>query len=285
MNPKSVASDLTRPVADFDVANDLPGSDAVSAYQRDGVVCLRNAHNARWLALIEQGIGSALAGQSEDLDIVRKPDDSGRFSFSSQAWQQVEPFRQFIFESRAPDLAWPFLDSAALMLFYDFLVIKEAGAASATTPWHQDQAYYPLHGTSVINCWTALDPIPIETALRFWKGSHAEDRVYQAVDFAGEGDYRHRQADRSPPPDIDADPSVDILATELAPGDMLVWSSCTFHSAPGNTLDQRRAAFSINWIGDGVTFHDIPSLQSYRAEGVTEGMPITCEKFPVVRQR
>ncbi|SVB55845.1 uncharacterized protein METZ01_LOCUS208699, partial [marine metagenome] len=57
------------------------------------------------------------------------------------------------------------------------------------------------------------------------------------------------------------------------------------HSAPGNALDQRRAAFSINWIGDGVTFHDIPSLQSYRAEGVTEGMPITCEKFPVVRQR
>ena len=281
----SPVSHVNGSVTEFDVADGLPGSDAVSAYHRDGVVCLRTAYDAGWLSLIEEGIDLALSGRSEDLDIVRKPGDSGQFSFSSQAWRQVEPFRQFIFESRAPDLAWPFLDSTVLTLFYDFLLIKEAGAVSAKTPWHQDQAYYPLNGTQVINCWTALDPIPVQTALQFWKGSHAERRVYQAVDFAGESDYRHLQSHRPPPPDIDRQPAADILTTELAPGDMLVWNSCTFHSAPGNTLDRRRAAFSINWVGDGVTFHDIPSLQTYRADGLTEGMHINCDKFPVVRKR
>ena len=145
-------------------------------------------------------------------------------------------------------------------------------------------AYYTLHGDRVINCWTALDAIPIETALRFWKASHAAGIVYQAANFAGDSNYRHLQSDRPPPPDIDGDKTAEILSTHLAPGDMLIWNSRTFHCAPGNTLDQRRAAFALNWVGDGVTFHDIPSLQTYRDEGIKEGMPIACDKFPVVRR-
>ena len=271
-------------IAEYPVQDRLPGEDAVQAYERDGVVCLRNAHAASWLAIVEEGIEAALAGASEDLDIVEKAGDNGRFTFSSQAWQQVEPFRRFIFDSRAPDLAWPFLRSKTLTLFYDFLLIKEARTAQASTPWHQDHAYYPLSGNRVINCWTALDTIPIETALRFWKGSHASGTIYNAVDFAGDPDYRHSRSGRQPPPDIDNEPNADILSIDLAPGDMLVWNSRTFHSAPGNTLDRRRAAFSLNWVGDGVTFCDIPSLQSYRTTGLVEGMPIAGNKFPVLRQ-
>ena len=168
-------------------------------------------------------------------------------------------------------------------LFYDFLLIKEAGTANANTPWHQDHAYYPLHGVGVINCWTALDPIPMETALRFRAGSHREARIYQAANFAGDTDYRHARSDRPVIPDIDDDPATRILATELQPGDMLAWDSYTFHSAPGNTLNQRRAAFSINWASDAIRFHDIPCLASYRAPELTEGSSITCDKFPLVR--
>lgn len=275
----------TGEVSAFSITDRLPGTDAVQAFDRDGVVCLRHAYGPEWLALIEEGIEAALAGCSEDLDIVRKSGDSGQFSVSSQAWRKVEPFRKFIFESRAPDIAWPFLHSDSATLFYDFLLIKEAGAEQANTPWHQDHSYYPLHGMKVINCWTALDSIPLETALRFWKGSHTDPRIFQATDFAGEGDYRHVRNDRPVAPDIDADESAEILATALEPGDMLIWSSRTFHSAPGNLLGRRRAAFSLNWVGDDVTFHDMPSLQTYRAEGITEGMPIASEKFPTVRQR
>ena len=182
-------SDITGSIVTFDVTNCTADKSAVVAYERDGVVCLRNAHSAVWLALIEQGIDEALAGGSEDIDIVDKAGDSGRFSYSSQAWQQVATFKQFIFESRLADLSWPFLKSKSLILYYDFLLIKEPGAARATTPWHQDHAYYPLRGSDVINCWTALDRIPLETALRFWRGSHTQKLIYQAVEFSGESDY------------------------------------------------------------------------------------------------
>ena len=96
----NAVSDVTGSVATFDVTACLPDEHTVAAYARDGVVCLRNAHSASWLTVIEQGIDAALAGGSEDLDIVDKAGDSGRFSYSSQAWQQVAPFRRFIFESR-----------------------------------------------------------------------------------------------------------------------------------------------------------------------------------------
>ena len=127
-------------------------------------------HDSGWLSLVEEGIEQALSGASEDVDIVEKAKDTGRFSYSSQAWQQVDAFRRAIFDSRAPDLAFALLDSNSMNLFYDFLLIKEAGTANATTPWHQDHAYYPLHGVGVVNCWTALDPIPMATACGFGRG-------------------------------------------------------------------------------------------------------------------
>ena len=270
-------------IQEFNAEHDLPGNDARLALRNDGVVCLRGAHDGEWLSLVEEGIEQALSGASENVDIVEKSGDSGRFSFSSQAWRQVDAFRQAIIESRSPDLGFSLLGTDSMNHFYDFLLIKEAGTANANTPWHQDHAYYPLHGVGVINCWTALDPIPMETALRFWAGSHREARIYQAANFAGDTDYRHARSDRPVIPDIDDDPATRILATELQPGDMLAWDSYTFHSAPGNTLNQRRAAFSINWASDAIRFHDIPCLASYRAPELTEGSSITCDKFPLVR--
>ena len=262
------------------------GPEALTAFKRDGVVCLRGAIEPEWLDVIESGIDAALSGASTDLDIVKRKGDQGAFSVSSHAWRRVEAFRRFIFESPIADLAWPFLESKSLVLFYDFLLVKQAHSDSAATPWHQDHAYYPLAGSKVINSWTALDPIPLETALRFHRGSHRPAKVYRAVSFeAPDQDYRHANFERAPPPDIDNDRDAEILATEMAPGDTLVWTSRTFHSAPGNHLERRRAAFSVNWVGDDVTYTAAPSLETYRDPSLAVGQPIASDKFPVVRQR
>lgn len=259
-------------------------SNAIEAYKRDGVVCIRNAFGRDWLALIETGIDSALSGASTNLDVVKGNGVEGDFSFSSQAWMEVEPFRQFIFDSHAADLAWPFLESKSLVLFYDFLLIKQPRSQSAATPWHQDHSYYPLSGTKVINCWTALDTIPLETALRFVRGSHRPPTLYRAVNFESSGnEYRHARGERPPPPDFDNDDNAEILSTAMQPGDMLVWNSYTFHSAPGNRRNSRRAAFSLNWVGDDVTYTDTPALDTYRDPSLSAGQPIVCAKFPCLR--
>ena len=259
-------------------------NEAVNAYKNDGVVCLRHAISQDWLDVIEQGIEQAMSGRSTDVDVVKKKGDKGSFSFSSQAWQQVDSFRQFIFDSPLADLVWPFLESKTLTLFYDFLLIKQANSDNAITPWHQDHSFYPLSGTKVINSWTALDPIPLETSLKFYAGSHLSQTLYRAVNFEDvTKDYQHARLERPVVPDIDSNDDAEILATEMNPGDLLIWNSHTFHCAPGNKLDKRRAAFSVNWTGDDVTYLSVGALETYLNPELKSGDQIISDKFPLVR--
>jgi len=169
-------------------------------------------------------------------------------------------------------------------LFYDFLLIKQAHSNNAATPWHQDHSYYQVDGTSVINSWIALDDIPLESALQFMQGSHQPGMLYRAVDFDNpENDYRHARKELPLPPDGESSGESGILSTAVKAGDMLIWYSYTLHSAPGNQLDRRRAAFSVNWLGDNVVYNDKPSLQTYRDPRLKYGQPMNCDKFPLVR--
>ena len=272
-------------VAEFLVAEGSPPwSEAIGALRRDGVVCLRQAFDHRWLEVIESGIDSALNGAAVDDAVVKRAGDRGAFFAGSRMWESVLPFRRFIFQSHAIDLFWPLLDSRTLTLFYDFLLIKDAGSDNAATPWHQDHSYYPLAGRKLINCWIALDEIPSSTALRFVRGSHYPGILYRAVSFDPDEIYPHAQMERPLPPDADHDPDVQVVSSALSPGDCLVWSSYTLHAAPGNRLEHRRAAYSINLVGDDVTFNDIPSLKTYRGAGQMHGRPLTGAAYPLLRE-
>ncbi len=258
---------------------------AIDFFNQDGVICLRNAFNPSWLQIIESGIKQALNGSSTNIDIIKRKEDMGTFSVSSGAWMQVAPFRHFIFNSHIADIAQALLNTQQLVLFYDFLLIKQAFSSSASTPWHQDHSYYPLDGKMAINCWVALDDIPLESALQFMQASHQPGLLYRAVDFDNpENDYRHVRKELPLPPNSDdTDFPVNILSTAVKAGDMLVWASYTLHSAPGNQLDHRRAAFSVNWLGDDIIYNDKPSLETYRDPSQEIGQAIICDKFPLVR--
>jgi len=269
-------------IQSFDAGSASADGDARQALDDDGVVCLRGAFEPSWLSIVEDGIVAALTGASVDLEVVKREGDKGQFSFSSGAWQTVEPFQRFIFDSPLADLVWPLLDSSTLTLFYDFLLIKEAHSDGALTPWHQDHSYYPLDGTKVVNSWVALDHIPLESALRFLAGSHSSFTLYRAVDFNDpSAAYRHARSELPLPTINQGD---RILVTSLQPGDMLVWWSHTLHSAPGNRLDRRRAAFSVNWLGDDVTYNGQPALDTYIDPLLSSGDHVVGDKFPLVRQ-
>jgi hypothetical protein len=273
-------------VARFDVsAGDGVDQDAIAAYKRDGVICLDGAFGQDWLDVIESGIDEAMEKPGPSAAMIGLPGDRGSFYYDSILWKQVEPFRRFIFDSHAADLFWPLLESTSLNFYYDFLILKAAHCNSAVTPWHHDQSYYPLNGTKIINCWTALDPIPVETSLRFVRGSHADGLIRRAVHFDPAKAYPNAMMERPLPPDFDADPDADMITCAMQPGDTLVFNVKMFHCAPGNHLDHRRGVFSTNWAGDDVTYNDMAqeSDPPQRGEGLVHGGPITCETFPLVR--
>ena len=264
------------------------GSAAIETYKQDGVICLRGAMGEDWLSVIDDAIEVFQTDEVEDDErnvIVRGDGDDGAFQYTTMMWKQIPQFRKVVFESHAPDLFGSVLETRRLNFYYDFLLIKHPGCRSASTPWHQDMSYYPLHGTQIINCWIALDDIPVDTALRFIRGSHRSGEVFRSIHFDPDRSYDEPMEERPLPPDFDRDDQADIVTCAMDKGDALVWNARTFHSAPGNHLDRRRAALSLNFLGDDVTYFDMPGETDPpdRGEGLVEGGPMTCASFPMLR--
>lgn len=265
------------------------GDDAIKAYNEDGVICLRGVFDRQWLDVIEAGVDQYFQKKYSNNDAanveVKYGGDTGSFHYATLMWKHMDAFRKVIFESHAPALFGSILQSERLNLYYDFLLIKEAGCKSAVTPWHQDHSYYCMNGHQIINCWVALDDIPEETSLRFIRRSHREYPVHRAIHFSPDQEYAGVLKDRPLPPDFSKVAKAEVLTCKLSPGDALVWNSRTFHSAPGNTLDRRRAALSLNFCGDDVTYFEMPQDPDppIRGEGLVDGGEITCASFPLLQ--
>ena len=265
------------------------GVEAVEALKRDGVVCLRGAFDLKWIELIESAIPALLErGGINGVNIAADPSDPGFFFYDFMMWQQVEAFRRFIFESNAADLYRSLLATDKLVFYYDFLIIKNPRCYNSPTPWHHDLSYYPLDGTQIANCWTALDPVPVETAVRFVKGSNHYESVYRSVHFDPDDEYDNLMTERPLAPDFDAlaaSGECEIVSCDLEPGDTVIFNCRTLHTAPGNHLDIRRGAFSTNWIGDDVTYNNIKQQTDpyHRGENLVHGGPVECDTFPRLR--
>ena len=165
-------------------ADGLPGEDAIAAYERDGVVSLRQAFTPEWVALIAEGMEIAIndAVERDTEFTVSEPGEEGVFYYDTFMWKRIEAFRRFAFDSPAADIARRIMRSDGLLFYFDFMLVKEPGTSRAT-PWHYDEAYWPIDGEQICNLWTAVDHIPEATALRFVKGSHRWRRDYRAVQF------------------------------------------------------------------------------------------------------
>ena len=262
--------------------------DTIDAYNEDGVICLKGIVPLKWLNKVEEGIDlfHKIEKKFDDPSnvTVKYDSDDGLFHYATSMWKSIDPFRSFIFDSGMAQKFGEILESKFLNLYYDFLLIKEAGCKSAITPWHQDHSYYCLNGTKIINCWTALDTIPKQTALRFIKRNSELNHVHQAIHFDPNKEYENTDRNRPEIPNFSDNSKYKVLLSEMEPGDTLIWNSKTFHSAPGNNLSSRRAALSINIAGDDVTYNAMEQEPDppIRGENLKKGSLITCDSFPLL---
>ena len=264
-----------------------PDENAVAAYERDGVVCLRQAFAQRWVDEIAKGMETAIekeAGRDTVFNIAAAG-EPGFFFYDSFMWKHINAFRRFVFESPAPDLARHIMRSEGILLYFDFMLVKEPGT-SRETPWHYDEAYWPISGGQACNLWMAVDHIPVETGLRFLKGSHLRTDHYGSVHFDPDLAYANPPAVPSPPDWSTEVGDHELLHAPLEPGDCVIFHNRLHHSAPGNSLKAtRRRALSTCWFGDDIRYNDKPQEcdPPYRGENLVHGGSMECETFRRVR--
>ena len=265
----------------------VPPTDAIEAYERDGVVSLRGAFSEEWIALLAHGMEIAISDslKRDTAFNISTPGEPGFFFYDTFMWQRINQFKRFVFESNVADIAANVMRSKGLIFYFDFMLVKEPGTSNKT-PWHYDEAYWPIKGNQICNLWIALDHIPIETALRFLIGSHRWAESYNPVHF--DPDMYYADLPNIPPmPDWDVEPGDHKIAfAPMNPGDCLVFNRRTFHSAPGNSLKtSSRRALATHWIGDDVTYNNKlhETDPPYRGEGLVHGGSMECATFPRVR--
>lgn len=260
-------------------------TDTVQAYARDGAVVLRGVLDADELRTLEAGIEHNLAHLSPLAAVASEPDDPGRFVEDFCTWQTNPAYQRILRGSALPHLAAQLMQSRAVRLYHDHLLVKEAGTRQPT-PWHQDQPYYNVGGQQNVSFWIPVDPVPLVSTLRFVAGSHTGTWYMPRT-------FRDQQAKWFPEgalaelPPIDAEPATyRPLAWALEPGDCVAFHMLSLHSSSGTGPGARRRVFSARYLGDDAThaprrWRTSPPFSGLEAV-LPDGEPMQHLLFPIV---
>ena len=257
--------------------------DAVAAFARDGVCCLRGLVDRRWQDIVAAGIERDLADPGPYVKVYTPPGGSGCYFGDLVMWRRIPEFEEFVLRGPAAAIAGRLMGAAKVTFYHDHLLVKEPRTPEHT-PWHHDLPYFPIDGQQVCGLWLALDPVDRATAIEFVAGSHRWGRWFAPRYFADGTDY-YDDADFDTVPDIDADRDrYRVLAWELEPGDCLAFHALTLHGSPGNLSQHRRRAYVTRWTGEDVVYAERPGLISpdIRDHGLKPGDPLGGEMFPLV---
>ncbi len=245
-------------------------ADEIATYHSDGVIVLRQLFDADWIELLDRGL-IANCDRPTVRSRVWDRDSAGRTMFyDSQAWQGIDEYRQYIFDSPAATLAAKVMGSARVNFYFDAVFVRSPGS-QFQTPWHQDEPYWSVEGYDTCTLWMPLTPVAKENALAYVPGSHRLDTVFDQFNFGElnpDGKQNVDQVDFSAIaatrfPDIDQDPErYGVVSWDMQPGDCIVFNSRIMHGGSGRLAkDRDLRVFTTKWLGDDVRI-------KFRAEGM-----------------
>jgi len=265
-----------QPTADI-----LPASAEVTAFQRDGAVCLRGCF-ADWVETLRAGVARNEAEPGPHAEDAAGGE--GRFFGDYCNWQRIPEYATFVRTSRLAPIAAALMRSKTARMFHEHVLIKEPGTAKRT-PWHHDLPYYNVQGKQTVSLWIALDPVDAETAPEFVAGSHLWGKLFYPQRFLTGQAYDYEGSAYLPIPNIEAERAAHrILSWPLQPGDAVAFSFLTLHAAPANRSTRRRRAFSARLLGDDARYATRPGETSppQNRLGLADGAELDEANFPTV---
>ncbi len=267
----------------------------IDAYERDGVVLVKEAVSLDWLAALDAiverivSVPGRWATDTRDQGV-----DQGRAIDERYLWRDEPSVRRFVLDSGVAALVGETMNCRTLRFYYDHWFVKERGSMTAT-PWHQDAPYWPFTGKQIASMWIALSDVDRESSgLELVKGSHLWNQRFRARRFVAT-DPKDAWIDKGDPSDVEV-PDIererdrhDIFSEPMKRGDGLIFSAWMVHAAPANYTAIRRAALSTRWLGDDVRWQPHPGADPTVGPADTKLQPgelvTDDERFPVAWTR
>lgn len=268
------ASQLADPLARLPLAPRCDVTDGdVEAFERDGVVCLRQVFDRAWCEVLRDAAWDAMnSGRGR----VREPklaEGQGRFYSSVYQADLDARFARLRDASPAPAVAARLMRADRVRFFYDQLFIKAPGT-SAPTPWHNDLPFWPFRGNDLISLWIALAPVTAATSgVQYVAGSHRWNQMFRAITPDYDPAFMDDSMEICPDYGDGTHDGVRILSWDMQPGDVLCHHPLTVHGAAGNSSpSQWRIGMSIRYLGRDVQWDPRPHTMALRRDpGVAPG--------------
>jgi ectoine hydroxylase-related dioxygenase (phytanoyl-CoA dioxygenase family) len=254
------------------------------AFETDGATVLRGVFKG-WTDLLAEGIAENAREPGPWFRDYTPDKPSGKFFGDYCNWNRIVPFRQFVEQSPAAEVARSLMQSRQSRIFHEHVLVKEAGA-DKPTPWHHDSPYYCVDADQAVSLWIPLDPVPRATCLEFVAGSHRWGKMFRPRKFSGVN-YERSIGGLEDMPDIEAHRGdYRILGWDMEPGDAIAFNFHAVHGAPGNSSGTTaRRVVSVRWLGDNAVYADrggetsppYPQLAKLKA-----GDPLPESEFPFI---
>ena len=181
--------------------------------------------------------------------------------YDHTAWQDIEEYKKFIFNSPAAQICGRLTGSATINFFFDSVFVRSTGT-QFETPWHQDEPYWSVEGHDSCSLWLPLVPVKRKSSLSFVPGSHHLKSVFKQYNFGDLNPERKKNVDQvdfsdiaeQEFPDINADPErFNVVSWDVQPGDCIAFNGRTMHGGSGKLDgDCDLRVFTTKWVGDDV---------------------------------
>lgn len=243
----------------------------IGIYERDGTVLIPGAF-ADWVEPLEQAVMDVITGHRSGA--IHPDDVRSGYQNELSIWENfgggamalnIVPhhpgFEEWLADSPAAEMAAAIMRSEQVRFWVDATFLKEEGAASEGTPWHNDTCTWPFWGRQMTILWIALTDVQDDNGpLTTVRGTHTGDGRYYSTFFP---------EDQTPPDgyrpwqelmDQAEDPNADIQTWTMQRGDCLFMHPTTIHGSKPReaSTGKPRLAFSTRWLGDDVVWKPDP---------------------------
>ena len=233
----------------------------IDTYHRDGVLLLQNMFDKDWIELLNKGLDVNIKTPTRRSRIWHKDTSGHSMFYDHTAWQGIDEYRKFIFNSPAAQICSRLTGSTAINFFFDSVFVRSTGT-QFETPWHQDEPYWSVEGYDACSLWMPLVPVKRKSSLSFVPGSHRLKTVFKQYNFGDLNPVRKKNVDQvdfsdiaeQEFPDINADPErFGVVSWDMQPGDCIAFNGRTMHGGSGKLDDGfELRVFTTKWVGDDV---------------------------------